>query len=74
MWSLVALVDQEEAYQSLIPHEEYIITNRILQTQLIQLHEIANEIITSTGSEFDVHGDAVVQARNNALKGIRLLK
>jgi hypothetical protein len=44
---------------SLIPHEEYIIMGRILQTPQIQLHEIANEILNSTCTELKMLCGAV---------------
>ena len=37
---------------TLFPHEEYIIMDCILRTPQIQLHEIGNHIINSTGCAF----------------------
>ncbi len=37
---------------TLFPHEEYIIMDCILQTPEIQLNEIANHIVKTTGSAF----------------------
>ena len=37
---------------TLFPHEEYIIMDSILQTPQIQLNEIADHIVDSTGSVF----------------------
>ena len=39
---------------TLFPHEEYIIMDAILKKSNIQLHEIVNKIVNSTGSAFSV--------------------
>ena len=37
---------------TLIPHEEYIIMDCVLEMPQIQLHEIANHVLNATGSAF----------------------